>query len=203
MYIINVFDAVLPWEFFSDGFSRKVHKLIFLKFKPKFLQNCRLQFFNQRVSRQQVQKFLILPENQTFSSPKLLAAFYSVDIFLLEKLLDSRTVPLVPSNGNLMGQPIQKLSFGLIRLAIQTLLRSKQQLSCFLPSGSQPSFPFLYKMLQYPYLLSFHLFKNLMSRKFCLSMMRLCSRAVFFQSYRLHFFIKTSIVNIRVFISLK
>ena len=103
-----------------------------------------------------VQKFSIFPGNQTLLSSKLLAAFVHQQVFSLVKCdLIVKQISLVPYNGNLMGQ---NLFIGLIILDIQTRFPSKQLLG-LLPSCFQ-SIWFLYKMVQYPYLLFSSLLRN-------------------------------------------
>ena len=85
---------------------------------------------------EKVQKFSIFPANQTFCSPKLLAAFrpleYQSKLFYSWKITCQK-MHSFPCNGNLMGQTSQKLNIGLIRLDIKTRFPSKQ-LSGLLPS---------------------------------------------------------------------
>ena len=156
---------------------------------------------------QQVQKFSIFHENLTFCSlRKLLAAFVHQGInrrfFTRKKLLDRQTMHWVLCNRNLMGQTSQKMNICLNRLVIQTRFPSKQQLSEFLPWRSQSAISFLY-MIQYPSPFFHPFIDNLIGlncQKFCSQMF--CNvwcffvlklYCIFFHSYHLHFFIKTSI----------
>ena len=101
---------------------------------------------------------------------------------------------LFPCKGNLMGKTKQKSNTGLIRLDNQTLFPSKQ-LSQFLAWRCQPTIVVLYKMMRFPCLLFLPLLENLITwvcQKMCICIMLLCIRTNFFQSCRLHFFIKRS-----------
>ena len=151
---------------------------------------------------QHMQNFLIFPKTQTFRSTKLLIAFppsvYQPTIFTPKILLDCQTMHLVPCNGNRMGQTGHKLNFRLIRLHIQTQFPSNQQLPGLLLPRSLSTNSLLYKMIEYQYLL-YHTFfdtsKGPSWQAIRLCLMFLGIRTNFLHSYRLHFFIKTSIDN--------
>ena len=136
-----------------------------LRTEPFFLQNYLLHFVHQCI-------------NPHFSR---------------EKLLDSQRMHLVPCNGNLMNQTKQKLNIGLICRDIQSRFPSKQ-LSVFIPSTSQSTFVLLYKMIQLPCLLPYFLevFNTPKSPNLYICMILLHIETIFFQSYRVYFFIKTS-----------
>ena len=110
------------------------------------------------------ERFSIYPENQTFCSPKLLAAFCPSGYHSL--LFHTKKVTFLPKNAfsslqrKLTGQTSQKLNYILIRLDIQIPFPSSQQLPGFLPSRSQSTGSFLYVLLQYPYLIFSSLFRN-------------------------------------------
>ena len=111
---------------------------------------------------------------------------------------------LVPGNCKLIGQYCQKLNVCLTNLDFQTPFLS-EKLSGFLSSRSQTTILLFQKMINFPYRLFSSFPRKLIGlklRKLCICATLLCIRT-FFQIYRLHFFINSSMSKFYIFSSLQ
>ena len=111
---------------------------------------------------------------------------------------------LVACNRNVMVSTSQQLISGLIRRDNQ-ISPEEARSNCqdFFGQDLSQKFPFFNQLTQYPCLLfsTFHWkFDSLkVPKKICTWLMLLCIRTIFYQSKRLHFFIKTPIDKFQLF----